>query len=212
MRLYSRWQNSAGERVRIALNLKGLEYEYVPVGSLSPGEFLRINPQGLMPALEVGKQVIAQSTAILDYLEETHSAAPLLSANPFLRAQARAFAQHITSDLHPINNSRVRQYLSARLHVAEASVQAWYEHWTDLALTALEATLSARSRDWPFCFGDVPGWADLHLAPQMANARRFKCDLSFYPLLRAVDARCQPLEAFRMARPEAQPDFPRDRG
>lgn len=212
MRLYSRSQNSAGERVRIALNLKGLDYEYVPVGSLQPGEFLRVNPQGLMPALEVGKYVIAQSAAILDYLEETHSASRLLPADPFLRAQARAFAQLITSDLHPINNSRVRKYLSARLHVAEPGVQAWYEYWTDLALTALETTLSARSRDWPFCFGDAPGWADLHLAPQMANARRFGCDLSSYPLLRAVDARCQALDAFRQAKPEAQPDFPRDRG
>lgn len=208
MQLYSRWQNSAGERVRIALNLKGAAYEYVAVGSLPAGEYQRLNPQGLMPALRVGGHVIAQSTAILEYLEETYPLPPLLPADPFLRAQARAFAQLIASDLHPLNNNRVRKYLSARIGAGEAEVRAWYRHWIGLAFTALEAALGARPRDWPFCFGDMPGWADLHLVPQMANARRFDCDLGPYPRLRAVDARCRPLDAFRRARPEAQPDHP----
>lgn len=207
MQLYSRWQNSAGERVRIALNLKGLEYGYVAVGSLRPGEYRAINPQGLLPALRVGRHVIAQSTAILDYLEEAHPRLPLLPADPILRA--RAFAQLIASDLHPINNNRVREYLKAQLGASETGVQAWYEHWIGVAFTALEATLAARPVDWPFCFGDVPGWADLHLAPQMANARRFGCDLSPYPLLGIVDSRCQSRDEFRRARPEAQPDYPR---
>lgn len=208
MQLYSRWQNSAGERVRIALNLKGLEYEYVPVGSLRSGEYLAINPQGLMPALRVGQHVIAQSGAILEYLEEVYPQPPLLPADPIQRAQARAFAQLIASDLHPINNNRVRKYLGMRLGVDEAGVQAWYEHWVSVTFTALEAALAARSTDWPFCFGDAPGWADLHLAPQMANARRFGCDLSPYPLLEAVEARCRSVDSFRRARPEAQPDCP----
>lgn len=208
MQLYSRWQNSAGERVRIALNLKGLAYEYVAVGSLPAGEYQELNPQGLMPALRVGGHVIAQSTAILEYLEETHPSPPLLPADPFLRARARAFAQLIASDLHPLNNNRVRKYLSARIGAGEAEVRAWYRHWIGLAFTALEAALAARPRDWPFCFGDAPGWADLHLVPQMANARRFDCDLGPYPRLRAVDARCRPLDAFQRARPEAQPDHP----
>ncbi len=207
MQLYSRWQNSAGERVRIALNLKGLAYEYVAVGSLRPGEYRAINPQGLLPVLRVGRHVIAQSTAILEYLEDTHPW-PLLPADPILRAQARAFAQLITSDLHPINNSRVREYLKVRLGASETGVQAWYEHWISVALTALEATLAARSVDWPFCFGDAPGWADLHLAPQMANARRFGCDLSPYPLLGSVASRCRSRDEFRRARPEAQSDYP----
>lgn len=210
MQLYSRWQNSAGERVRIALNLKGLDYEYVPVASLRPGEYQAINPQGLMPALRVGQHVIAQSGAILEYLEETHPRPPLLPADPIQRAQARAFAQLIASDLHPINNNRVRRYLGVRLGVDGAGVQAWYEHWVSIAFTALEAALAVRSTDWPFCFGDAPGWADLHLAPQMANARRFGCNLSPYPLLRAVDARCCLLHGFRRARPEAQPDYPQN--
>lgn len=208
MRLYSRWQNSAGERVRIALNLKGLSYEYVAVGSLAAGEYRRLNPQGLIPALDEDGQIIAQSTAILEYIEETHPLPPLLPADPIARAQARAFAQLITSDLHPINNNRVRKYLEDELGASEAGIRDWYHHWVRLALTALEATLAARPQDWPYCFGDSPGWADLHLVPQMANARRFDCDLQPYPLLRAVDARCQALDAFRRARPDAQPDHP----
>jgi maleylacetoacetate isomerase len=209
MQLYTQWRNSAGERVRIALALGGLAYDYVAIGTLAPGAYARINPQGLMPALRVGDgRVIAQSTAILEYLEETHPHPPLLPAEPVLRAQARAFAQLITNDLHPINNNRVRKYLGTRLGADEGAVRAWYRHWVALALTALETTLAERERAWPFYFGDAPGWADLHLVPQMANARRFGCDLSPYPLLVAVDARCAALEAFRRARPEAQPDFP----
>jgi maleylacetoacetate isomerase len=209
MQLYTQWRNSACERVRIALALKGLAYDYVAIGTLAPGAYVRINPQGLMPALRVEDgRVIAQSTAILEYLEETHPHPPLLPAEPVLRAQARAFAQLVTSDLHPINNNRVRKYLATRLGAGEEAVRAWYRRWVGLALTALETTLAERERAWPFCFGDTPGLADLHLVPQMANARRFGCDLSPYPLLVAVDARCTALEAFRRARPEAQPDFP----
>lgn len=208
MRLYTRWQNSAGERVRIALHLKGLTYEYVAVGALLPGEYRALNPQGLMPALCVGDRIIAQSTAILEYLEETRPEPALLPADPIDRAEARAFAQLITSDLHPINNNRVRNYLSERLGAGEDDVLAWYRHWVGLALASLEATLAGRRRDRPFCFGDGPGWADLHVAPQLANARRFGCGLSAYPRLLAVDARCSDLDAFRRARPEAQPDYP----
>ncbi|PZW49150.1 maleylacetoacetate isomerase [Humitalea rosea] len=208
LRLYSRWQNSAGERVRIALNLKSLAYAYVPVGSLAPGDYARLNPQGLLPALAVEGRIIAQSTAILEYLEETHPTPPLLPRDPVLRAQARAFGQVIAADLHPINNNRVRRYLTTRLGAAEAEVAAWYRHWMDLALQALEASLAARAEPWPFCFGDVPGWADLHLVPQLANARRFNCDLVPYPRLTAVEARCVPLGAFQRASPAAQPDFP----
>lgn len=210
MKLYTRWQNSAGERVRIALNLKGVAYDYVAVGSLPPGEYQRLNPQGLMPAIEVHGRIVAQSTAILEYVEETHPDPPLLPADSILRAQARAFAQLITSDLHPINNARVRKYLATDLGVDKDGVDRWYRHWIDLAFTALEAALAGRSQAWPFCFGEAPGWADLHLAPQMANARRFDCDLAPYPRLRAVDAHCQSLDAFRRARPEAQPDYPGD--
>jgi len=206
MRLYTQSRNSAGERVRIALHLKGIPYEYVAVPSLPRGEYRRRNPQGLMPALEVEGRIVAQSTAILEYLEETHPAPPLLPADPIGRAEARAFAQLIASDLHPLNNYRVRKYLSTRLGAEERQILAWYKHWAGTALIALEQTLARRAPS-PFCFGEAPGWADLHLVPQLANARRFGCDLSAYPRLLAVEANCVGIEAFRRARPDAQPDF-----
>lgn len=207
MKLYSRFQNSAGERVRIALNLKGIAYDYVPVSSLAPGEYRRINPQGLLPALEAGGRFIAQSGAILEYLEETHPAPPLLPADPVLRAQARAFGAHIAAEMHAMTVNRVRAFLAADLRLDGAAVHAWVSHWLTEGLRALEVTLDARPEQTPFCFGDAPGWADLHLVPQLANARRLNVDVTPFPRLLAVDARCVVLEAFRRARPEAQPDF-----
>ncbi len=208
MQLFTRYQNSAGERVRIALNLKGLVYDYVSIDSLAPGEYLQLNPQGLMPTLRVGERSFPQATAILEYLEETYPEHPLLPADPIARGQARGFAQLITSEVHAINVTRVRKYLSTQVHADEAALAAWTRHWISTAFAALETTLANRERATDFCFGETPGWADLHLAPQMANARRSGCDLDPYPLLRAVDERCQALDAFRLARPEAQPDYP----
>jgi maleylacetoacetate isomerase len=208
MKLYSRWQNSAGERVRIALNLKGIAYDYVPVSSLPPGEYRRLNPQGLMPTLEVDESFVAQSSAILEYLEETFPTPALLPDKHVLRAQARAFGAHVTAEMHAIMVNRVRKFLADGLNVGEVGVKRWVEHWTRSGFTALEATLAGRSRAWPFCFGEEPGWADLHLIPQLANARRTGCDLQPYPTLLAVEANCVGLDAFRLARPEMQPDFP----
>ncbi len=208
MRLYTRWQNSAGERVRIALNLKGIAYEYVPVGSLPPGEYRRINPQGLMPTLEVGGRFVAQSAAILAFLEETWPDPSLLPADPVLRAQARSFGAHIAAEMHAIMVNRVRKYLSEGMGLGDDKVAAWVRHWTAEGFTALEKTLASRPEAWPFCFGTAPGWADLHLVPQLANARRSGCDVSAYPLLLAVEANCVGLDAFQRARPDAQPDFP----
>jgi maleylacetoacetate isomerase len=206
MRLYTQSRNSAGERVRIALHLKGIDYDYVSIPALPRGDYRRINPQGLMPALEIDGTVIAQSTAILEFLEETHPSPPLLPADPVERAQVRGFGQLIASDLHPLNNFRIRRYLGARLGAGEAEILAWYRHWVAVALTALEETLS-RMATSAFCFGEAPGWADLHLVPQLSTARRFGCDLAPYPRLLGVEARCTELDAFRRARPEAQPDF-----
>ncbi len=210
MRLYSHWQNSAGERVRIALNLKGLAYDYVPAGSLSREAYRAINPQALMPTLAVDGRFIAQSAAILDYLEEAHPKVPLLPADPVVRAQARAFGAHIAAEMHAITVNRVRKFLERDLSVGPQGVERWVRHWLTEGLVALEATLAARAVSWPFCFGDTPGWADLHLVPQLANARRFACDLAPYPRLLAVEANCVALDAFRRARPEAQPDFPKE--
>lgn len=208
MRLYTRWRNSAGERVRIALNLKGLDYEYVPVGSLPPGEYRRINPQGLMPALEVNGSIIAQSSAILEYLEETVPSPPILPADPILRAQARAFGALIAAEMHAITVNRVRTFVGETLGTGEAGVESWTGHWLSEGFAALEATLANRPADWLYCFGDAPGWADLHLIPQLANGRRLGCDVTPYRRLLAIEARCVGLDAFARARPEAQVDAP----
>jgi maleylacetoacetate isomerase len=207
MKLYTWQRNSAGQRVRIALNLKGLDYEYVSVPDVSAEAYRRINPQGLIPALEVGGRLIAQSGAILAYVEETWPDPPLLPADPLLRAEARAFAGHIAAEMHALTVNRVRKFLGAALGADEAGMETWLRHWMALGFDALEATLARRAADWPFCFGSTPGWADLHLVPQLANARRLNCPLDDYPRLLAVESRCVVLEAFIRARPESQPDY-----
>lgn len=208
MKLYTYHRNSAGERVRIALNIKGLPYEYVSVPALGWDAYRALNPQGLMPALEIGGHLVAQSTAILELLEERYPEPRLLPGDPLLRADARAFGQLIACDLHPLNNDRVRRYLETEIGLAEAPRQKWYRHWVAVGLSSLETALERRREQWPFCFGEQPGWADLHLVPQMRNARRFECDLEPYPRLRAVDDRCVGLDVFRRAHPQHQPDYP----
>ncbi len=205
--LYTHHRNSAGERVRIALNLKGIEYEYV--SAVAMGEAYRaVNPQGLMPALAVEGRIIAQSSAILEYLEETHPRPSLLPADPVVRAQARAFAAHVAAEMHAITVNRVRRYLTDAIDVDETAVANWTRHWQTLGLAALEQALADRAVDWPFAFGDAPGWADLHLVPQLAAARRLGCDVAPYTRLLVVEARCVELPAFVRARPEHQPDYP----
>lgn len=208
MKLYTYHRNSAGERVRIALNIKALAYEYVSIPGLGWDRYRSINPQGLLPAIEVDGHIFAQSTAILEFLEERYPDPPLLPADDFLRAEARSFGQLIACDLHPLNNNRVRVFLGTEMRLSEAQILVWYRHWVAAGLAALEATLDRRAKPWPFCFGDEPGWADLHLVPQMRNARRFECDLGPYPRLREVEARCVELDVFKRARPDQQPDYP----
>ena len=205
--LYTFHRNSAGERVRIALNLKGVAYDYVSAVALGD-RYAALNPQGLMPALEIDGRIIAQSGAILEWLEETHPDPPLLPADPVTRAQARGFGQHIAAKMHALTIMRVRRYLAETMGADAAAIEAWQNHWMTLGLTALEAALAERSQPWPFAFGETPGWADLHLIPQLRNARRFGCDLQPYARLLAVEARCIDLPAFRDARPENQPDYP----
>lgn len=209
LRLHTRYQNSAGQRVRIVLNLKGLPYEYVAIPSLSSEAYRAINPQGLMPALEIGGRFVAQSMAIIELLEELYPEPSVLPADPLQRAEVRSFAHLIAADLHPINNNRVRRYLSDRLGADEQSVLTWYRHWVGAAFASLEAQLARRPVALPFCFGERPGIADACLVPQIDNARRFGCDLSAYPHLVAVDAACRREAAFIAAAPEAQPDFPK---
>jgi len=207
MKLYTRAQNSAGERVRIALHLKGLAYEYVSLATLTPEAYARINPQGLMPTLEVDGNFIPQSAAILAFLEEACPTPALLPEDPVLRAEARAFGAFIAAEMHALSVNRVRRYIARDLNLGEDGAAGWTQHWLSQGYKALEAMLDARDREWPFCYGETPGWADLHLIPQLANARRLGVDISSYRRLLAVEARCTPLDAFRRARPEAQPDW-----
>ncbi|MBU1303907.1 MAG: maleylacetoacetate isomerase [Alphaproteobacteria bacterium] len=208
MTLFTRWQNSAGERVRIALNLKGLDYDYVSVDGLEPGAFARINPQGLMPALGLDGQIVTQSLAILDLLEQMFPARPLLPAAPILRAQSLAFGAIIASEMHALTVNRVRRFLEDGLS-APMAVQSWVEHWQGLGFASLEALLARRPADWAYCYGDEPGWADLHLVPQVSAAQRLGVPLDLYPRLTAISARCSALPAFIAARPDMQPDFPK---
>lgn len=208
--LYSYWRSSAAYRVRIALGLKGLSYRQVPVHLVKDGgqqhaaDYKRLNPQELVPLLVDGDVRIAQSLAILEYLEETHPQPALLPRDPAQRAQVRALAMHIACDIHPINNLRVLQYLSGPLGVADDAKNAWIRHWVETGLRAVESGLHVLPG--PLSLGERPGYFEACLIPQLYNARRFDCDLSDCPRLLDIAARCEGLEAFQQAVPEVQPD------
>jgi maleylpyruvate isomerase len=210
--LHNYFRSSASYRVRIALGLKGLPYEYITVhlnrdgGQQHTPAFKRLNPQGLVPTLDDGHELVSQSAAILEYLEELHPDPCLLPRDPGGRAYVRSIAAHIACDIHPLNNLRVLKYLSGTLDMSEASKSSWIAHWIASGLAALEAQLAASSRSGRFCHGDTPGMADCFLVPQIFSARRFDVDLTPYPRLLAIDAACNELEAFRMAAPALQPD------
>jgi maleylacetoacetate isomerase/maleylpyruvate isomerase len=212
MKLYTYFRSSAAYRVRIALGLKGLDYEAVPVHLVRDGgehrrpEYLDLNPAGLVPTLEDGGQVLTQSLAIIEYLDETHPQARLLPEGALDRARVRELAHMIACDIHPVNNLRVLQYLGHVLGATEAQRNAWYRHWVGLGLAAVESRLARDARTGPFCHGDRPGLADCCLVPQVFNARRFDCDLSAMPTVCDIVARCEELEAFRRAAPMVQPD------
>lgn len=207
--LYSNYVNSAGERVRIALALKSIDYTYVSVGTIGWEAYEKINPQRLMPALEIGGQMIPQSTAILEYLEETYRNPALLPADPVLRAQARGFSQHIVSEMHAIDVIRVRRFLHNELAIDQAGIDHWQRHWFATGFTVLEELLARRQTPWPYCFGETPGWADLHLIPQVRKGlSRFDVDMSPYPLIDDVFKACVGLPAFIAAAPQAQSDYP----
>jgi maleylacetoacetate isomerase len=197
--------------VRIALNLKGLSYRTAPVHLLRNGgeqhgaAYLAVNPEGLVPTLQHGEVTLTQSLAIMEYLEEIAPQPALLPASAADRARVRALALAIACDIHPVNNLRVLQYLQAELGVGDAAKQAWYLHWVQTGLAAVEAQL-ARLPAGLFCFGDTPTLADCCLIPQVFNARRSGCDLTPYPRIAAIDTHCQTLPAFIAAAPDRQPD------
>src|SRR5882724_1080721 len=154
--LYTYHRNSAGQRVRIVMNLKGLSYATVSVPALAEGEYHAVNPQGLMPALAVDGTVVAQSLAIIELLEELHPKPSVFPRDPLRRAQTRSFAGLICSDLHPINNNRVRKYLAQAIGASEEQIRAWYHHWVAVTFASLEAMVTQRPRPWRFCFDDRP--------------------------------------------------------
>ncbi|MGI9247440.1 MAG: maleylacetoacetate isomerase [Woeseiaceae bacterium] len=208
MKLYSYWRSSAAYRVRIALNLKDLDYVTVPV-SLAPGEsehrkdeYRAINPQMLVPFLEDGDIAIGQSMAILEYLEETYPNTVLLPHDEPLRSNVRAFCNMIACDIHPLNNLRVTNYIKDELGADKAASNDWYMHWIHEGFAAAEALAS----DGPFVFGHEVTLADAFLVPQMYNARRFEVPLSPFPKLVGIVDACNELVAFKKAAPEQQPD------
>ncbi|MEA1649537.1 maleylacetoacetate isomerase [Nitrospirillum sp. BR 11164] len=214
--LYTYFRSSAAYRVRIALNLKGLAAEQVPVHLLRDGgeqlkpDYLALNPQGQLPTLAVedadGHHLLTQSLAIVEYLDEVYPTPALLPADPIARAQVRALALAIACDIHPINNLRVQKYLKGEMGVDEERAGRWVRHWMETGLAAVEAMVKPHAGR--FCFGDTPGLADLTLVPQMFNARRFNADLSACPTLVAIDAAAASLPAFADAAPERQADAP----
>ena len=212
MKLYTYFRSSAAFRVRIALNLKGIAYDPAFINMKPPAaeqrtpEFLAVNPQGLVPTLVHAGATIAQSLAIIEYLDEIHPQPPLLPAAPVDRARVRAMALAVACDVHPLNNTRVLNYLRSSLAHEEDTVSQWYHHWIETGVQALEEEAKRCSGDGQHMFGKSVTLADIYIVPQMYNARRFNCDLGAYPTLRAICAHLEALPAFAKAAPEAQPD------
>jgi maleylpyruvate isomerase len=209
VKLYSYFRSSAAFRVRIALNLKGLDYESVPVHLVKDGghnrrpEFRAVNPQMRIPALVVpGGDVLIQSLAIIEYLDETHPDPALLPKDAIARAQARALAQIIACDIHPLNNVGALRYLKREMHQEQSAIDAWYHHWVSEGFEAFEAL----AQPGPYACGNKVTVADLCLVPQVYNARRLKVPLEKFPKIVGIDAACLKLPAFDRARPENQPD------
>jgi maleylacetoacetate isomerase len=210
MKLYTQHRNSAGQRIRITLALKGIDYDYVAVGALGREAYTKVNPQGLMPALAVDGVVIAQSTTIFEYLDERFPEPPLLPGDLLQRAQARAIAHHVAADMHPVTVNRVRKYLAVQLNAGEDDVEAYVAHWTGVGFSAIEtmlADLDAPNGDG-FCFGAGPTIAEIFLVPHLQTARRLGVDPAPYPRALALEAACMTLPAFVAALPENQPDYP----
>jgi maleylacetoacetate isomerase len=208
--LYSYFRSSAAYRVRIALNLKNIDYEIRPVHLLKNGgeqynaDYLALNPQGRVPVLVVEDKILTQSSAIIEYLEETYPTPPLLPAYALERAYVRSLAQIIACDIHPLNNLRVLAYLKS--FVKDDLEQAWRTHWIQEGFAAFEQLLQKHAYCDRFCFGDMPGMADAFLIPQVYNALRFGCEMGGFPLISGIYKNCMQETAFSKAAPENQPD------
>lgn len=210
MKLYNYFRSSAAFRVRIALNLKGVPYESIPKVFIRnehrAADYLALNPQGLIPALETDGAVVSQSLAIIEYLNDKYPEPALLPADPLGRAHVRSMAMAVACDIHPLNNLRVLGYLRQNFAQDDAGVERWYQHWIAVGFQGLEAQVQRHTTAQRYCFGDSVSLADVCLVPQVYNARRFHTDLTAFPTLLAISTHLESLSAFAAARPEAQPD------
>ena len=211
MKLYGYFRSSAAFRVRIGLNLKGLVAEQIlinlPAGDQFGSDYQKINPQGRVPTLVDGDDMLFQSMAILEYLDETRPTPAFLPADPVGRARVRGLADVIACDIHPLNNLAVLKFLARSLNVSKEDIDGtWYQHWIAEGFKALEAWLADDPATGKFCHGDTPGLADICLVPQVFNAQRYKCDLTSYPVLMRIFGECMKLEAFDAAQPSKQPE------
>lgn len=210
MQLHNFFRSGTSHRTRIALNLKGLSYDYVAVdlrkNAHQDAAFKALNPQGLVPTLVEGDLVLSQSVAIIEWLEERYPTPPLLPADVNDRAHVRAMAAIVGCDIHPVNNKRILDTLRASFGADDAAINHWAGSWIAAGFAALETLLQADNTRGDFCFGHAPGLADVYLIPQVESSRRFKVDLTPYPAIRAIDQACSQLAAFKNAAPAAQPD------
>lgn len=209
MKLYNYFRSSASFRVRIALNLKGLPFEYIPV-HLAKGEhklpsYTSLSADALVPLLDDGQHALSQSMAIIEYLDETHPTPALMPKDAYGRARVRALAQSIACEIHPLNNLRVLKYLTHTLKLDEEAKNTWYRHWVREGLQAFERQLT-QGEAGTYCYGDTPTLADCCLVPQIFNARRFDTPLDGLPRTMAVFDACMQLDAFQKAQPSACPD------
>jgi len=212
MKLYSAARSSASFRVRIALNLKGLPYDYAPVdlvhGDQFKASFRGLNPAELVPVLDHDGAVLTQSLAIIEYLDEKYPQPPLLPHEPLDRAYVRSIALAIACEIHPLNNLRVLRYLVKELGQSEQAKNAWYRHWVEQGLAQVEAQLTAQGRCGRFVLGDAVTIADILIVPQIFNAQRFECRLEHVPTVMRIFGACMQLPAFADAQPSRQPDLP----
>jgi maleylpyruvate isomerase len=212
--LHGYWRSGTTYRLRIALNLKGLDYDQVAVnlktGKQREAAYRALNPQGLVPLLDIDGNQLIQSPALLEYLEEAYPEPSLLPGSAADRARIRAYAAVIGCDIHPIQNLRILQYIRSEFGQDADAVTAWCQRWIGDGFAALEKMVAADDRGGPYLWGDTPTMADIYLVPQMYNARRFGLDLAPFPRLVAADTAAQAHPAFEAARPENQPDAPED--
>lgn len=210
MKMYGFFRSGTSHRTRIVLNLKQIDYELLPISLMKnehkQASFKAINPQGFVPVLAINDQLLIQSPAIIEWLEESHPEHPLLPSDALGRAKVRALAAVVGCDIHPINNKRILDYLRQVLKLDDQQVEQWCQHWIDEGFSTLETLLAADENRGDFCYGQQPTLADAYLIPQVDSSKRFHVDLSKYPNIQRIYDACMALPAFQTAAPMKQPD------